>query len=289
MCAQGKVKKTFSTSPCRRNICRTASRNIHVFRHNSILRVLIPGGLTWCALAEPLQTIRAVAIYTILCEMTLSGSGNALETNVSIMIPVFKLGRKWQNGYSQEEKVCKQKYFFLIRTKGQSPPRMRGDFSECCYISHAWSGERRAATLCLPPPPSSSITPETEVLVCNCGCGVWLCGCSKQSCHVAFPFRSHLLGEGERSFVRPPQRSHGVATSISSKGRRREGHGGRIGCLEQLYNCVCGVFRALFFFFFFSAPHPPRRSRVSWCIPFSCVLLQCLWLCERWKFNETNC
>lgn len=52
--------------------------------------------------------------YTTLWEMTLSGSGDALQTNVSITIPVFKLGRKWQNVNSQEEKVCKQKYSFFF-------------------------------------------------------------------------------------------------------------------------------------------------------------------------------
>lgn len=210
----------------------------------------------------------------------------------------FQIRGKMAKCQQSGRKSLQTKIFFSIRTKGHSPTRTRGDFSERCYISQAWSGERRATPTPAPPPPSTSSTsstPETEVLVCYCGCGVWLCGCSKQSCHVAFPFRSHLLGEGggARSCVR-----RNAVTAWQPRFRQRDGgekgRGGRIGCLEQVCNCVCGVFRALFSPLplhtpYSSTPRPPRCSRVSWCIPFSCVLLQCLWLCERWKFNETNC
>lgn len=74
-----------------------------------------------------------------------------------------------------------------------------------------------------------------NVLVCNCGCGVWLCGRSEQSCHVAFPFRSHLPGE-KGLFVRLPQ----TVTAWQLRFHQSRQRGGRIGCLEKMYKCVSG-------------------------------------------------
>lgn len=91
--------------------------------------------------------------------MTLSGGGDALETSVSITISVFKLGRKWQNVNSQEEKVCKQKYsFFFDKDKRTKKRGEGGGGSQRCYISHAWSGERNH----LPPPPPPPPPPEQK-------------------------------------------------------------------------------------------------------------------------------
>lgn len=110
---------------------------------------------------------------------------------------------------------------------GNKMTRQINGFSEgggslALCVLHARQGERKASW--------------PDVLVCNCGCGVWLCGRSEKSCHVAFPFRSHLPGE-KRLFVRLPQ----TVTAWQLRFHQSQQRGGRIGCLEKMYNCVSGV------------------------------------------------
>lgn len=116
-------------------------------------------------------------------------------------------------------------------------------------VLHARRGERKASW--------------PDVLVCNCGCGVWLCGRSEKSCHVAFPFRSHLPGE-KRLFVRLPQ----TVTAWQLRFHQSQQRGGRIGCLEKMYNCVSGVH------VLFTAPPPI----------LACALLQ--YACECVKYEN---
>lgn len=129
-----------------------------------------------------------------------------------------------------------------------------GGGSLALCVLHARRGERKASW--------------PDVLVCNCGCGVWLCGRSEKSCHVAFPLRSHLPGE-KRLFVRLPQ----TVTAWQLRFHQSQQRGRRIGCLEKMYNCVSGVH----VLFTAPPPHPCMRS-----------LTICLWVCKVWKFNETN-
>lgn len=105
------------------------------------------------------------------------------------------------------------------------------------YILHAWGRDWKAL--------------RTEVLVCSCGCGVWLCGRSEQSCHVAFPFRSHLL-RGKHLFVRLPR----TVTAWQPRFHQRDGQ-------REKREMGVGSERITVFMLFF-----PPCPHVCWCIPF---------------------
>lgn len=81
-----------------------------------------------------------------------------------------------------------------------------------------------------------------DVLVCNCGCGVWLCGRSEKNCHVAFPFRSHLLRE-ECLFVCLPQ----TVTAWQLPFHQSQQRGGKLvvwrKCTTVFLACTCSYHR----------------------------------------------
>lgn len=98
--------------------------------------------------------------------------------------------------------------------------------------------------------------------MCNCGCGIWLCGHSEQSCHVAFPFRSHLLRE-KHLFVRLPH----TVTAWQPRFHQREA--------RERKNCVFGTSARLCFW----CVH--ALFSLSLCVlmhTILCVLLQ--YVCE---------
>lgn len=150
----------------------------------------------------------------------------------------------------RKKKFANKNFFFFIRTKGHCPPRMRGDFSERCYISHAWSGERRATSPLLPPPPP----PPKQ----KCWCvtvGVAFDYVAVQS--KAVMLLSHLdrisLGRGNaRSCVR-----RNAVTVWQPRFRQRDGGergaGGELGVWSK-----CTTAFVACFVLFFSPPPTPH-------------------------------
>lgn len=185
------------------------------------------------------------------------------------------------NSAKSKSKVTKNKFLKLTHTNTQTSEKM--ELKQSCwgqkdippqnlqdsrswrrqeialYILHAWSGERKASR-------------RREVLVCNCGCGVWLCGRSEQSCHVAFPFRSHLLG-GKHLFVRLPR----TVTAWQPRSHQRDGQSEK----REKWVFIASVW--LFFVVFFFSLLLCVLMRTF----FVCSFV-CLRVCERWKFNENN-
>lgn len=186
--------------------------------------------------------------------------------NIETQIPKIKRHvRVWKNKHSKLGRSSKTKpQIILIRTKGHSATDAGifraedGRRSYCIFYMHDVASGK---------PPEQKWWCVTVGVVFD-----YVAVQSK-----AVMLLSHLdhisSGRNTCSCVCRIQSRHGNLDFIREQ-RERE----RIGCLEQVYYCICGVFMLFF----------PLSLCVLMHTIVVCSLTICLWVCELWKFDETN-